>query len=332
MKPEVAAENALTYVLEAVAGERIVVIYDDVLSEVGEAFAHGALDMGLWTRSVVLETHKTRKAIPPELREIIVNERPDIYVNVLRGPSEETPFRIAVTKLQTRKKLRLGHCPGIALDMLTEGAMALTGRQYEKMQDFSRKLLRSLSSANEICVTSPGGTDLTMSVRDRQFFADTFFNWRTMKWINLPVGEVAVGPIENSLEGTLVSEGAIGGVGLIKHPVIIPVMAGKAGSPKTDEAKARKKVSQALKTDGWSGIVGELGIGLNPKARFSDEFLEIEKIAGTCHIAFGNNLDFPGGQNPSANHMDFLITDPTIEVEGRAGSEEIMRKGEFLLD
>ncbi|MFQ5883996.1 MAG: aminopeptidase [Thermoplasmata archaeon] len=332
MKPEIAAENALTYVLEAVAGERIVVIYDDVLSEVGEAFAYGALDMGLWTRSVVLETRKTRKAIPPELREIIVNERPDIYVNVLRGPSEETPFRIAVTKLQTRKKLRLGHCPGIALDMLTEGAMALTGKQYEKMQDFSRKLLRSLSSANEICVTSPGGTDLTMNVKDRRFFADTFFDWKTMKWINLPVGEVAVGPIENSLEGTLVSEGAIGGVGLIKHPVIIPVTAGKAGRPKTDEARVRRKVSQALKTDGWSGIVGELGIGLNPKARFSDEFLEIEKIAGTCHIAFGNNLDFPEGQNPSANHMDFLITDPTIEVEGRAGSEEIMRKGEFLLD
>ncbi|UCD92732.1 MAG: aminopeptidase [Methanobacteriota archaeon] len=332
MKPEVAAENALTCVMEAVAGERIVVIYDDVLSEVGEAFAYAALEMGLWTRQVVLGTSKTRKAIPPELREIIVGERPDIFVNVFRGPSEETPFRIAVTKLQTRKKLRLGHCPGIALDMLTEGAMALTGKQYKKMQDFSRRLLRTLSSVNEISVASPGGTDLTMNIKDRRFFADTFFNWKTMKWINLPVGEVAVGPVENSLEGTLVSEGAIGGVGLIEHPVKIQVSAGKAGSPKTDEPRVRKKVNQALKTDDWSNIVGELGIGLNPKARFCDEFLEIEKIAGTCHIAFGNNLDFPGGQNPSANHMDYLITDPTIEIESRAGTEKIMSKGNFLLD
>jgi leucyl aminopeptidase (aminopeptidase T) len=332
MKPEVAARNALSCVLDAVEGETILVIYDDVLSEVGEAFSNAALEMGLWTRSIVLKASKTRKKVPPELREILVRECPDIYVNVLRGQSEETPFRITTIKLQTRKKLRLGHCPGISLGMLTKGAMALTGKEYAKMQDFSRKLLRSLSSVNEVRVTSPKGTDLTMSVKDREFFADTFFNWRTMKWVNLPVGEVVVGPVENSLEGTLVSDGAIGGVGVIKRPVVIPVAGGKAGKPRTDEQRVRKKVKMALDTDDWSSVVGELGIGVNPKARLSDEFLEIEKIKGTCHIAFGNNLDFPGGQNPSANHMDFLITEPTIEVEGRAGSKKIISKGRFQLD
>lgn len=332
MKPEVAARNALSCVLDAVEGETILVIYDDVLSEVGEAFSNAALEMGLWTRSIVLKAQKTRRKLPPELQEILVRECPDIYVNVLRGPSEETPFRITITKLQTRKKLRLGHCPGISLGMLTKGAMALTGKEYTKMQDFSRKLLRSLSSVNEVRVTSPKGTDLTMSVKDREFFADTFFNWRTMKWVNLPVGEVVVGPVENSLEGTLVSDGAIGGVGVIKRPVVIPVARGKAGKPRTDDQKVRKKVKMALDTDDWSSVVGELGIGVNPKARLSDEFLEIEKIKGTCHIAFGNNLDFPGGQNPSANHMDFLITEPTIEVDGRAGSKKIISKGRFQLD
>ncbi|MFQ6060051.1 MAG: leucyl aminopeptidase, partial [Thermoplasmata archaeon] len=88
----------------------------------------------------------------------------------------------------------------------------------------------------------------------------------------------------------------------------------------------------ALRTDGWSSTVGELGIGVNPKARLSEEFLEIEKIKGTCHIAFGNNLDYPGGQNPSSNHMDFLITKPTIDVEGLEGSRRIVRDGRFQLD
>ncbi|MEE9223516.1 MAG: hypothetical protein V3U51_02080, partial [Thermoplasmata archaeon] len=50
-------------------------------------------------------------------------------------------------------------------------------------------------------ITSPKGTDLTMSIKDRDWFSDTFFDWRTMKWINLPVGEVVVGPVENSMEG-----------------------------------------------------------------------------------------------------------------------------------
>lgn len=331
MKPEVAARNVLDYVMEAVAGERILVIYDDVLSEIGEAFGSAALEMGLWTRSMELETDRIRKTIPPALKEILVGERPDIYVNLFRGPSEETPFRIAVTKLQTRRKIRLGHCPGISLDMLTNGAMALTGKQYERMQDFSRKLLRTVSLVETVTITSPKGTDLTLSVKAREWFSDTFFDWRTMKWINLPVGEVVVGPIENSLEGTLVSDGAIGGVGQIKRPVTIEVRDGKAGDPKTDDADVRKKVKAALDTDDWSCIVGELGIGVNPSARLSDEFLEIEKIKGTCHIAFGNNIDYPGGQNPSKNHMDLLITEPTIQIEGPSGSKTIVHKGRFRL-
>ena len=41
---------------------------------------------------------------------------------------------------------------------------------------------------------------------------------------------------------------------------------------------------------------------------------EAEKILGTVHIAFGNNLDMPGGKNPSINHMDFLISKPTVKI------------------
>lgn len=332
MKPETAAMNVLTCVMEAAAGERILVIYDDILSAIGQAFGDAALGLGMWVRSIKLDTSKTRKTIPPGLKEVLVSERPDIYVNILRGPSEETPFRIAVTKLQTRRKLRLGHCPGISMEMLTEGAMALTKRQYETMQSFSRKLLRELSLTDRVSITSPRGTDLTMSVKGREWFSDTFFDWRTMKWINLPVGEVVVGPIENSLEGMLVSDGAVGGVGRIRKPVVIEVTKGRAGKLRTDESNVRKKVRAALDTDDWSCIVGELGIGVNPSARLSDEFLEIEKIKGTCHIAFGNNIDYPGGQNPSKNHMDLLITEPTVEIEGPAGSTTIIKKGKFRLD
>lgn len=331
MKPEVAAKNVLTYVLEAVAGESIIIIHDDVLTKVGEAFGEAALDMGMWVRSIRLETAETRKSIPPALKEVLVRERPDIYVNIFRGPSEETPFRISVTKLETRNKLRLGHCPGISLSMLTDGAMALTGKQYERMQNFSRKLMRTVSGVERVRITSPKGTDLTMSIKDRGWFSDTFFDWRTMKWINLPVGEVVVGPIENSMEGKLVSDGAIGGVGLIKEPVRIKVSGGKAGNPKTTEAGVKKKVRAALDTDDWSRYIGELGIGVNPGARLSREFLEIEKIKGTCHVAFGNNLDYPGGQNPSANHMDLLITEPTIEVEGPEGKKVVLKDGKFQL-
>jgi len=75
-----------------------------------------------------------------------------------------------------------------------------------------------------------------------------------------------------------------------------------------------RSVEDSLKTDNRANIVGEFAFGINPKARFVEEFLEAEKILGTVHIAFGNNLDMPGGKNPSINHMDFLISKPTVKI------------------
>ena len=82
MNPREAAKNALLNVLEAAIGERIVVVCDENLKEIGDAFAEGALDMGLWTRLVLLATDgKVRKEIPQHLREIFTSQKPDIFIN-----------------------------------------------------------------------------------------------------------------------------------------------------------------------------------------------------------------------------------------------------------
>ena len=148
LKPEVAAANALESVLEARAGESILIISDDIRTDVAQAFADGALNLGLWTRMIVLETEKDvfRKEPPRLLVEIFNSPNPpDIYINILRGSAEETPFRIQVIKLETRKgRSRLGHCPGITMDMLTEGALSLSREENAKMQEDARSLLAVL--------------------------------------------------------------------------------------------------------------------------------------------------------------------------------------------
>jgi leucyl aminopeptidase (aminopeptidase T) len=60
--------------------------------------------------------------------------------------------------------------------------------------------------------------------------------------------------------------------------------------------------------------------------------LEAEKISETVHIAFGNNTDMPGGKNPSSNHMDFLISKPTVKITKEEGeATTILRDGKFQL-
>lgn len=327
-----AARNALECVLEAVQGESILIICDDEKRKVGKAFTDGALALSLWTRLIMLETSpETRKKIPPQLLEVLTEQKPDVYVNLLRETREETPLRIELIRLQRRDlRSRLGHCPGITLNMLTEGALAVTPDEHRRMQSFADKLILALDQAAKVEINSPAGTNLSLEVRGREFFTDTKYDWRLRKWMNLPTGEVIVAPLENSLNGRLVCDIAIGGIGPIKTPLEMTTKHGKAQEIKSEDKEVLKKVEDTLKTDDWADIVGEFAFGINPKAKLVQQFVEDEKILGTIHIAFGHNLDMPGGRNASKNHIDLLISKPTVKVtRGEGKTSTVLEKGQF---
>jgi leucyl aminopeptidase (aminopeptidase T) len=329
-----ATRNALEYVLEAIPGESIVIICDDEKKEIGKAFADGALALNLWTRLMILETSKKmRTEAPSSLLEILNQHKPDIYVNLMRDTREETPFRIKIINAETRDhKSRLGHCPGITLSMLTEGALALTSQEHRNIQSFASKLMPVLATASKVEIANPAGTNLSLSVEGREFFTDTRMNWESMKWMNLPTGEVIVAPIENSLNGKLVCDMAIGGIGPIKTPLEVYAKSGKSEKITCKDKEVLKGVEDTFASDDWSNIVGEFAFGINPKARFAQEFLEAEKMLGTIHIAFGKNVDFPGGKNTSKNHMDMLISKPTVNVTMEDGSKvTVLKEGIFKL-
>jgi len=318
-----AAKNALECVLEAKKGENIVIFCDDVKKDVGTAFANGAINLGLHTRLVLLKTgaNVLRKEIPLQIMKILSDRTPDIYINLLRGIREETPFRIKLIQMETKEhKARLGHCPGVTLDMLTEGALALTAEEHRKMQSFAKALIQKLNKAIKVEITNPSGTDVILGVEGRPFFTDTVIDWETMKWMNLPTGEVIIAPLEDSLKGKLVCDMAIGGIGPLKTPVILTVQNGVVQDSTCKDSQVLKRVRNSLNTDEGAKIVGEFAFGINPKARFVNELLEAEKILGTIHIAFGNNSDMPGGKNKSKNHMDFLISKPTVRIFDKEGS------------
>jgi leucyl aminopeptidase (aminopeptidase T) len=113
---------------------------------------------------------------------------------------------------------------------------------------------------------------------------------------------------------------AIGGIDPLKTPVTLTVSKGKAQDSKCEDKQVLKRVRDSLNTDETSSIVGEFAFGINSKARFVEEFLEAEKLLGTIHIAFGHNSDMPGGKNPSKNHMDLLMSKPTVKVTNKNGS------------
>ena len=332
MKPLDSAINALVEILEVVEGERLLVVADGEKEGIADVFAEAGLKLGLWVRRIILEdTREYRREVPDFLREAIVNSRPNVALNLLRGVAEEVSFRISLIKMETgRAGARLGHCPGITMDMLTEGALALTKKEYKEMKEMAALLLSTLSGVKEVVVSNPEGTDFRLLVKDREFFTDVWLDEKLKPWLNLPVGEVIVAPLETKGEGVIVAEAA-GGIGRVEW-IKLEFSNGRVSLISSSEKEVEERVKKILKTDSQASLLGEFAIGLNKKARLVPEFLESEKIYGTIHVAFGNNSSFPGGRNRSRIHLDFLVIEPTVDIVYEDGNRlRILEHGDIVL-
>jgi leucyl aminopeptidase (aminopeptidase T) len=123
---------------------------------------------------------------------------------------------------------------------------------------------------------------------------------------------------------------AVGGIGKLRQPIEVTAKNGRVETVSSQDKEHLQRIKETFATDDWSDVVGEFAFGINPKATFVQEFLEAEKILGTVHVAFGANTDMLGGKNPSKNHMDLLISEPTVQVTKENGETvTVLEKGCF---
>ena len=314
MRMEESAKAALRNIVNAVPGEKAVIFCDDVQRDIGDIFAKACLDLGLWTKLVILKTSdEVRREMGDGLKELLVLQQPHLCVNIFRHMDEETSFRGSFVKFERSIGARVGHCPGITKDMLTDGALSLTDHEYREMFNFGERLRWVLKGTESVHVTSPYGADFTLSTKGREFVVE-----RT----NIPCGEVmCIPPIGNSFNGKLVC--TAGGADRLYRdtPVTILSKNGLAGEIFCEDEEILRRVKAELDRDEGARYLGEFAFGINPKARLVDQFLEAEKVIGTIHVAFG------GEEYPSKTHIDLLVENPTIEILKEDGTSILVMEG-----
>jgi hypothetical protein len=257
--------------------------------------------------------------VPDDLARLIDTLQPDMFFNQLEGFAEETPFRIALINTEEATGGRIGHSPDITMDMIT-GPMTA---DFGAMKTAADRLKKRFRGVKTVRLVAPSGTDVAFSIAGRAFMDDiTISPGHTG---NLPAGEIWCAPLERSMNGTIVCDGSIGDLGQVREPLVICVADGRVADLKSDDKTLVARVRELINVDDEASLAGEFGIGLNPKARLTGLLLEDEKAYGTVHIAFGGNLDMPGGQNRSRTHRDFLIRSPSIIVPETG--EYVMRDG-----
>ena len=180
----------------------------------------------------------------------------------------------------------------------------------------AKPLLEGYHDCRTVRVTTPAGTDLTLSVVGRTPLA--FTGDFSYSRCDSACFEVTIPPIEDSAEGVFVVDGSLGYIGAPKSPLRIRFHRGRI--EKIEDGEDGERLRTYLKTFGDEGmnVAGEFGVGLNTLARCTGTcYIEDESAFGTFHIGMGRNLTF-GGKHHAAGHFDLVGFDPTIYLDGKA--------------
>lgn len=311
-----AARIAVKDCMDVRPGETVTIITDENKRNIGVA---------LWQAAKELGAEAMLAEITPRSRN---GEEPPAPIAALMAASSVVlcPTTKSVTHTEARRQAcargaRIATLPGITEDMMIRCLSA----NYQAIAARSRKLSDELQRGDLVRVTSPAGTDITLRRGDRYPKPDTGLYHETGSSGNLPAGETFFAPIEGSAQGHIVFEAAVAGIGKLQQTIHIVVRDGMAveitgGS----EAEKLNELVDSVGPDGRN--LAELGIGTNDQAQITGVILEDEKVMGTVHFALGDNKSM-GGTVAVSSHLDGLILQPTVYVDGRM----IMEAGKLLV-
>jgi aminopeptidase len=210
------------------------------------------------------------------------------------------------------------------------GEWGLTREDLERSAQRTRDAVAALRGKKRVHVTTPLGTDFTVSIEGRSPLELTPYKARGQMMSPIPLWtEVAFAAIEDFTHGTAVVDGVMLGIGLegqVKEPIRWTLEGGHCVKIEGgEEAERLRKVIEGVEN---ADVAGEFAFGTSDKAPFGTPS-EKGRI-GTVHVALGDNHNaYPGGQNVCSLHLDGVFLNATMWIED--DGTYILRDGEWAL-
>lgn len=310
------ARIALETCMAVKPGETVLIVTDEPERTIGMALFDVAKEMGNEVILTEMLPRASNGEEPPLPIDKLMAE-----CSVVICVTSKSLTHTAARREACARGARVGTMPGITEDMMLRCMSA----DYQAIAERSKKLVEVLEKGNELRITSPGGTDITLYRGNRRAHASTGLLPNPGDWGNLPSGETYFAPMEGTAQGVIVFDGSVAGIGKLKKPIEIIARDGYAVEIKGG-AEAEKLNALVDKHGQAARNIAEFGIGTNDQAKISGLILEDEKVMGTVHIALGDNMSM-GGTVAVQSHLDGLILKPTVRLDGRV----IMDKGKLLV-
>lgn len=304
---ESAAERMISEFLGVRIGERVLILTDRKYAPLARELLLAARRKS--GRALLRFVHELRSQEPPPAVARLM-ARSDVVVSVAGYSLTHSRAR----REACRKGARMVTLPSVPEDSFLRGGMRADPFFVRAVVE---EAYRALKGARNFEVTSANGTRMRLEVAaSRTWIRESGLVRHRGEFDNLPAGELAMLPRAGTACGSIVFDFLRG----CKGSARIKVRRGFIESVRGDPA-ARELFGCCGKK---SERLAEFALGCNPWARVMDNTLESEKVLGTCHFAFGNDVIF-GGRNSVPFHRDGIIHRPTI----KCGGEIVVRNGRW---
>ena len=199
---------------------------------------------------------------------------------------------------------------------------------YSKLRKVGSTLASKLDGKTLVHVYDAKGTDLAFRIDKRRVgvevgtLEDCFSSGKECK-VEVPGGEVYVAPIETSANGVLAVEE------FRDYNIQNLELRFKEGKIVSFKAEKGSDVFRNLldRAEGDKDRIAEFGMGINYGMKLTGYRIYDEKALGTAHVAIGNNTHL-GGVNKASIHWDFVLYNPSIEVDDML----LMEKGKLVCE
>jgi leucyl aminopeptidase (aminopeptidase T) len=295
--------------------ETLLIVTDEIKREIGLALHEAGKELCKESILVEIKSREINGQEPPASVAEMMK-----MVDVVVCPTAKSLTHTDARRNAVKLDVRVGTMPGINVDIMSRCLNA----DFDKIINMTNFVAKSLEGVKTIRVVAEAGTDLTMPIEGRMIIPSTGVLREKGQSGNMPSGEVYLAPIEGKSNGTLVIDGSMASIGMIKTPIKVKIVDGYAEEI-TGGEEAERLTAILDKSGRDARAVAEFGMGTNYKAILTGQILEDEKVFGTIHVAFGNNLTM-GGTISVNSHLDGLVKQPDVYFDDRL----VMQKGKLL--
>jgi aminopeptidase len=295
--------------------ETLLIVSDETKREIGQTLFAAGKQLCKEAFLVEMKQREINGEEPPlQISELMK------MVDVVVCPTAKSLTHTDARRNASKAGVRVATMPGITIETMVRCLSA----DANKVVELSLRVKALLENASEIRVVTEKGTDIVMPMKGRNVIESTGVLLNKGDSGNLPSGEVYLAPWEGKTNGKVVIDGSLAGIGMLSEPMTIDVKDGFAESI-TGGPEAQMFITAIDSVGRDARAVAEFGIGTNYKAQLCGMILEDEKVYGTIHIAFGNNVSMGGNINVKS-HIDGLVIDPDVYAD----KELIMKKGKLI--